>query len=232
MREAVVATFGADPARDWLGSSGGGRAQGDWRPAAATGGVDRAVRILDAPRDDAISWIAIVAWVRSALAAQRLAVGDIDEIAQETLLRLLQAVARGAEIRDLQGYVRRVAASARCEWLGRDRRHARAVQMHCPHALARLGFAAAAAPAGDGDGGASEAAVDAPSLRAVAATLGPRALRVVAAWKSCGTVKGAARQLGLDARQVKRILSKVAGDIVLARHRAKQRDESCPPRRS
>ena len=203
------------------------------RTAAADARAAGSARGPSARPEGGLCWSAVSAWVRSALAANKVAAGDRDEVGQEAMLRLLQAKAGGAHIRDLQAYVRRVAAAAHCECIARDRRRARTVQALHPHALCGLvdGGQGAAWSAGEADGDAVSAA-DACSLPAVARTLGAQAQEVVAAWQACGTVKGAARQLRLDVRQVKRILRKVAGQLALRRIPARQADQSCPPRRS
>jgi DNA-directed RNA polymerase specialized sigma24 family protein len=177
-----------------------------------------------------LCWSAVSAWVRSALAANKVAAGDRDEVGQEVMLRLLQAKAGGAHIRDLQAYVRRVAAAAHCECIARDRRRARTVQVLHPHALCGLvdGWQGAAWSGAEADGDAVSAA-DACSLPAVARTLGAQAQEVVAAWQACGTVKGAARQLWLDVRQVKRICGCATGMSLVRSSREKPKKPSRGP---
>lgn len=173
-----------------------------------------------------IAWKEIAARVYRTLRTFGACEHFTDDVAQEVLLRLLRVAPRVAAVRDITSYIDRVVRNSLASYRARDRIRSRAMHLLNPDDLAT--FSCVARHGGDAD-------ID-PSARltanTVAARLGRRAASVHAAWQECGTVKGAARVLNLEPRQIKRVLAKIACQLKIERIKARSAIESCPPRES
>lgn len=157
------------------------------------------------------SWRTVVACVHRAVRQQCVEDDLCDDVAQETLLRLFRLVPDVAVIRDVSSYVDRVARNCLMSSLARDHRRSRRLRLLSPESLSTFG---------NTDPDCAQEHTDQPVMptaESAAASLGQREIDVYSAWQQSGTVKGAARLLNLDPRQVKRSLTKIACRITLER---------------